>query len=70
MDNSYLKHSIINSFPRIYKSTIIRLKPIFIFVENWIQYDVIHNFSVWLRADSNPTDINGFLSNTGKNILY
>ena len=27
---------------------------IFIFVEIWILYDAIHNFSVWLRTGSNP----------------
>ena len=31
---------------------------ILIFVENWIQYDTIHDLSVWLRTGSNPADIN------------
>ena len=35
-----------------------------IFVENWIQYDAIYNFSVWLKTDSNPADINRFQSYT------
>ena len=30
---------------------------ILIFVENCLYYD-IHNFSVWLRTGSNPSDIN------------
>ena len=37
----------------------------FIFVEYWIKYDDMHDFSVWLRTSSNPVDINRFLSHTG-----
>ena len=33
---------------------------------NWIQYDAIHNFFVWLRTGSNPTDNNQFQRNIGK----
>ena len=38
---------------------ILRLY-IFIYVENWIQYNARHYFSVWLRTASNPPDINWF----------
>ena len=41
----------------------------FIFVENWIEYDVINNFSVWLRTGSNQPDINRFRSDTGMGII-
>ena len=27
---------------------------ILIFVENWLKYDAIHYFSVWLKTGSNP----------------
>ena len=33
---------------------------IFLFVENCLYYDAIHDFPVWLRTDSNPPDINRF----------
>ena len=29
-------------------------------MENCLQYDAIHGFSVWLRTSSNPADINRF----------
>ena len=29
---------------------------------------MIHDFSVWLRTESNPADINGFRIQTGKKI--
>ena len=29
----------------------------------------MHNFSVWLRIDSNPPDINRFQSHTGKRFI-
>ena len=35
---------------------------ILIFVENCLQYDAIHDFSVGLRIGSNPADINRFLA--------
>ena len=38
---------------------------IFISVDNWIPYDVVHHFSVWLRTGSNPLYINRFRSDTG-----
>ena len=31
-----------------------------IFVENYLQYDAIHDFSVWMRTGSNPADIYQF----------
>ena len=34
---------------------------ILFFVENCLLYDTIHDFSVWLRTGSNPSDINRFL---------
>ena len=37
---------------------------ILLFVENGLQYNAIHNFSVWLRTGFNPADINR--SYTGK----
>ena len=39
---------------------------ILIFAESLILYDAKHNFSLWLRTDSNPPDINLFQSDTGK----
>ena len=30
------------------------------FVESSMQYDVIHDFSVWLKTGSKPADIIGF----------
>ena len=39
---------------------------ILIFVENWLLYRDIHDFSVRLRTGSNPADINRFRSHTGK----
>ena len=37
-----------------------------IFVQNCLLYNDVHDFSVWLRPDSNPADINRFRSDTGK----
>ena len=39
---------------------------ILIFMENCLYYDSIHDFSVLLRTDSNPVDINQFRSHTEK----
>ena len=39
---------------------------IFMFVENSMQYDTLHDFSVWLRTGYNPADINRFLSHIVK----
>ena len=39
---------------------------ILILVENSMQFDAIHDFSVWLRAGSNQADINRFRSHTEK----
>ena len=36
--------------------------------ENCLQYDMLHEFSVWLRTSCNPADINRFWSHTEKNI--
>ena len=35
-------------------------------VENWISYNAVHKFSLWLRTGSNPPDNNQFRSDTGK----
>ena len=35
-------------------------------MENYLQYDAIHDFLVWLKTNSNPADINRFRSHTGK----
>ena len=44
---------------------------ILIFIENYWQFNAIHDLSVWLRTDSNPPDSNRFQSHTGKYIsLY
>ena len=42
---------------------------ILLFVENWLLYDMIHDFSELLRTGSNPADINWFLSHTGKELV-
>ncbi len=39
---------------------------ILISMENYLQYDAIHNFSVLLRTSSNPADIDRFRSHTEK----
>ena len=40
---------------------------ILIFVENCLQYDARHDFSVyWFGTGTNPADINRFGSHTGK----
>ena len=36
---------------------------IFYIRKNWIYYDAIHNFSVWLRTGSYPADIHTFWAN-------
>ena len=68
--NRYISHRIIDSFPRIIKWNIIRLKPvlvfILIFVKNCLKYDNIHQYSVWLRTGSICTNINRFQIHTGK----
>ncbi len=38
---------------------------ILLHIENCLQYNALHDFSVWLRTDSNLADINRFRSNTG-----
>ena len=42
---------------------------VLISVQNYLQFDAVHDFSVWFRTGSNPVDINRFGSHTGKNIL-
>ena len=39
---------------------------IFILIFEESLYDAKRNFSLWLRTDSNPPDINRFQSDTGK----
>ena len=34
---------------------------ILIFVENWLSFDAINKFSVWLRTGSNPPDTGKFI---------
>ena len=46
------------------KSDINFMIFILISVENCLKYDAIHDFSVRLRTDSNPADINRFQSHT------
>ena len=41
---------------------------ILILVENCLQNNAMHDFSVWLRTGSNPSDINQFQSHTRKGI--
>ena len=44
---------------------------VFIFIENYLKCDAIHDFLIWPRTGSNPADINGFQSHTEKkNIFY
>ena len=67
-----------DSFQRIFERKILRFKPmpgcitginfmVFIlsFVENYGKNDAIHDFLVWLRANSHPADNNRFRSHTG-----
>ena len=35
-------------------------------MENCLLYDVIYDFSVWLRTGSNPADVDRFQSHTGR----
>ncbi len=35
---------------------------ILIFVENWLSFDAINKFSVWLRTGSNPPDTGKFIN--------
>ncbi len=37
---------------------------ILIFVENCLYFEAIHDFSVWLKTASNPTDRNRFQGHT------
>ena len=43
---------------------------ILVFMEHDLQQDAIHDFSVWLRAGSNPVDINQFRSHTVTNVIF
>ena len=43
---------------------------IFLFVENCLKYDDIHDFLVLPRTSSYTSDINRFRSHAGKYILY
>ncbi len=42
----------------------------YILLENWILYDAIFNFLVWLRNSSNPPDMNWFQSYTGNDSIF
>ena len=41
-----------------------------LFVDYCLQYDAIHNFSVWLRTGYYPMDSNWFQSLTRKNVFW
>ena len=41
-----------------------------LFVDYCLQYDAIHNLSVWLRTGYNPMDSNWFQSLTRKNVFW
>ena len=43
---------------------------ILIFEENWLQYDTMLDFSVWIRTGSNPLDIIRLLSHSGKKCFF
>ena len=43
---------------------------ILMFVENCLQYDAIHDFTVWPRTGSSSADINQIRSHTGLSIVY
>ena len=45
------------------------MKFIQIFMEKYLLYDTINDFSVWSRTGSNPADINRFGSYTVKIII-
>ena len=38
--------------------------------ENCLQYDVMHDFTVWLRTGSNPADIDWFETHIGKTMYF
>ena len=70
-ENIYLTHfkqlsADIKTKARANKTSINIMIFILIFVENCLYFDAIHDFSVWLRTGSNPTDSNRFRSHTGK----
>ena len=56
----------IGRWHRLTKQVLKLMIFILIFVENLMQYDAIYDFSVRLRIGSDPADINGFRSHTGK----
>ena len=50
-------------------TNIIFMIFISIFVKNCLQYNVIHDFSVWPRTGSNLADINRFQATLEKNMF-
>ena len=64
MKNYKIKTSFVG--PEGPDRTITKMVLILIFVEDFLLYDNIHDFSEWLRAGSYPVDINPFRSHTGK----
>ena len=61
MKNYKNKTSFISSEgPKAKKTGINIMIFILIFVENCLEFDAIHDISVWLRTDSNPADSNRF----------
>ena len=72
--NSHTSHRIIdNSIMRIWKWKIIRLKTGLLAPKNPWKLSVIRCytwFSVWLRTDFNPADINRFRSHIEKKICF
>ena len=69
MKNSKIKTSLVS--PEGPKALITKLLSILflLFVENCLQYNAIHDFSVWLRTGSNPLAINRFESLLEKSLL-
>ena len=65
INNCYLSHRIIDSFPRNLKKKNFKIF-ILTFQENCLYYNAKHYFSVWVKTGSNKADINRFQSHTGK----
>ena len=68
MKSIRLKPVLLSTKAQANKTGIDFMIFILIFVENCLQYDAIHDFSVWLRTGSYPADINRFRIHTGKYI--
>ena len=67
MYNYTMKTSFVSpEMPKANKTGFTSIIAHFIFVENWILYDTIHDFSIWLRTGSNSAYINRFRNHSGK----